>query len=193
LPDFLADKFQEDIATHSVDKLDFKSTGFHKLQIKTYDNVRYDFVLPTGVLHTNLQYTYSAHMHYTFLWNKWLLDSVSAGKKILVYRSWVTGGFMMCVYWYMYMQAQYNYNNTVLYVLLTCSILCSIVFADIVGFTKLSSGCTAQELVEILNALFDRFDKLAEVRTDKKLWSVYTVCVCVCKIWGTGSTVYLAD
>ncbi|XP_065903234.1 adenylate cyclase type 6-like [Dysidea avara] len=77
LPDFLADKFQEDIATHSVDKLDFKSTGFHKLQVKTYDNV-------------------------------------------------------------------------------------SIVFADIVGFTKLSSGCTAQELVEILNALFDRFDKLAE-------------------------------
>jgi len=40
---------------------------------------------------------------------------------------------------------------------------CSIVFADIVGFTKLSSGCSAQELVEILNALFDRFDKLAEV------------------------------
>ena len=41
LPDFLADKFQEDIATHSVDKLDFKSGGFHKLQIKTYENVRY--------------------------------------------------------------------------------------------------------------------------------------------------------
>jgi len=40
------------------------------------------------------------------------------------------------------------------------------VFADIVGFTKLSSGCTAQELVEILNALFDRFDKLAEVCED---------------------------
>ena len=39
----------------------------------------------------------------------------------------------------------------------------SIVFADIVGFTKLSSGCTAQELVKILNELFDRFDKLAEV------------------------------
>ena len=47
-------------------------------------------------------------------------------------------------------------------------------FADIVGFTKLSSGCTAQELVEILNALFDRFDKLAEVCEDKKnIWSVY--------------------
>ena len=53
-------------------------------------------------------------------------------------------------------------------VLSTCLILYSIVFADIVGFTKLSSGCTAQELVEILNALFDRFDKLAEVCTDKK-------------------------
>ncbi|XP_023931289.1 Ca(2+)/calmodulin-responsive adenylate cyclase-like [Lingula anatina] len=37
----------------------------------------------------------------------------------------------------------------------------SILFADIVGFTILSSQCTAQELVRILNELFSRFDKLA--------------------------------
>ncbi|XP_038044387.1 adenylate cyclase type 5-like [Patiria miniata] len=38
----------------------------------------------------------------------------------------------------------------------------SILFADIEGFTKLSSQCTAQELVKILNELFARFDKLAQ-------------------------------
>lgn len=40
---------------------------------------------------------------------------------------------------------------------------CSILFADIVGFTQLSSACSAQELVKLLNELFARFDKLAAV------------------------------
>ena len=39
----------------------------------------------------------------------------------------------------------------------------SILFADIVGFTRLSSGCTANELVQILNELFGKFDSLAAV------------------------------
>ena len=39
----------------------------------------------------------------------------------------------------------------------------SILFADIVGFTRLSSGCTAQELVQMLNQLFGKFDQLAAV------------------------------
>ena len=39
----------------------------------------------------------------------------------------------------------------------------SILFADIVGFTRLSSGCTAEELVAMLNQLFGRFDQLANV------------------------------
>lgn len=39
----------------------------------------------------------------------------------------------------------------------------SILFADIVGFTQLSSACSAQELVKLLNELFARFDKLASV------------------------------
>lgn len=38
----------------------------------------------------------------------------------------------------------------------------SILFADICGFTMLSSQCTAEELVKMLNELFARFDKLAD-------------------------------
>ena len=37
----------------------------------------------------------------------------------------------------------------------------SILFADICGFTALSSLCTPYELVKMLNELFARFDKLA--------------------------------
>jgi len=43
------------------------------------------------------------------------------------------------------------------------SIVSSILFADIVGFMELSSQCTAEEMVKILNKLFGRFDQLAEV------------------------------
>ena len=38
----------------------------------------------------------------------------------------------------------------------------SILFADIVGFTAISSTCPAPELVRILNELFARFDKLSD-------------------------------
>ena len=38
----------------------------------------------------------------------------------------------------------------------------SILFADIVGFTAISSTCPAAELVRILNELFARFDKLSD-------------------------------
>lgn len=39
----------------------------------------------------------------------------------------------------------------------------SILFADIKGFTELASKTSAQQLVKILNDLFARFDKIAEV------------------------------
>lgn len=39
----------------------------------------------------------------------------------------------------------------------------SIIFADICGFTSLASRCSPQELVKVLNDLFARFDRLAQV------------------------------
>lgn len=41
-------------------------------------------------------------------------------------------------------------------------VFCSILFADICGFTGLSSLYSAKELIKLLNELFARFDKLAE-------------------------------
>ncbi|XP_054609450.1 adenylate cyclase type 4-like isoform X2 [Dunckerocampus dactyliophorus] len=38
----------------------------------------------------------------------------------------------------------------------------SILYADIVGFTKLASACTPEELVAMLNKLFGRFDDIAK-------------------------------
>ncbi|KAK0143743.1 Adenylate cyclase type 2 [Merluccius polli] len=38
----------------------------------------------------------------------------------------------------------------------------SILYADIVGFTKLSSSCSPEELVVVLNKLFGRFDDIAK-------------------------------
>lgn len=39
----------------------------------------------------------------------------------------------------------------------------SILYADIVGFTAISSKYSAPDLVKMLNELFARFDRLAEV------------------------------
>lgn len=47
---------------------------------------------------------------------------------------------------------------------------CSILFADIVGFTGLASQCTAQELVKLLNELFGKFDELATVSAASPLF-----------------------
>ena len=95
----------------------------------------------------------------------------------------------------------------------------SILFADIVGFTALSSKCSAQQLVHLLNQLFGKFDSLAEVSITLSLSlspSIYLslslylslcLCMCVCiddqkslptcrrmavyvsRYWGTATTV----
>lgn len=49
-----------------------------------------------------------------------------------------------------------TFNNEVLFS------SCSILYADIVGFTAISSKYSAPDLVKMLNELFARFDRLAE-------------------------------
>lgn len=46
--------------------------------------------------------------------------------------------------------------------------MCSILYADIVGFTKLASSCSPEELVAVLNKLFGRFDDIAKVKKKTK-------------------------
>lgn len=44
------------------------------------------------------------------------------------------------------------------------SALPSVLYADIVGFTRLASECSPKELVLMLNELFGKFDQIAKVR-----------------------------
>ncbi|NXH48765.1 ADCY3 cyclase, partial [Dicaeum eximium] len=56
----------------------------------------------------------------------------------------------------------------------------SILFADIVGFTQLSSSCSAQELVKLLNELFARFDKLAAKPHQLRIKILGDCYYCIC-------------
>uniref|UniRef100_A0A3B4DEY7 Adenylate cyclase type 3 n=1 Tax=Pygocentrus nattereri TaxID=42514 RepID=A0A3B4DEY7_PYGNA len=56
----------------------------------------------------------------------------------------------------------------------------SILFADIVGFTQLSSACSAQELVKLLNELFARFDKLAAQYHQLRIKILGDCYYCIC-------------
>ncbi|CAG5076356.1 Similar to Adcy9: Adenylate cyclase type 9 (Mus musculus), partial [Cotesia congregata] len=55
----------------------------------------------------------------------------------------------------------------------------SILFADIVGFTKMSSNKTAEELVDILNDLFERFDDLCVQHGCEKISTLGDCYYCV--------------
>lgn len=55
----------------------------------------------------------------------------------------------------------------------------SILFADIVGFTKMSSTKTAEQLVEILNDLFERFDSLCAIYGCEKISTLGDCYYCV--------------
>lgn len=55
----------------------------------------------------------------------------------------------------------------------------SILFADIVGFTKMSSTKTAEQLVEILNDLFERFDDLCTLNGCEKISTLGDCYYCV--------------
>ena len=45
----------------------------------------------------------------------------------------------------------------------------TVLFADIVGFTELSSRTSPAELVELLNQIFCLFDELAEIHSIEKI------------------------
>ncbi|KAH0952515.1 hypothetical protein HN011_001716 [Eciton burchellii] len=55
----------------------------------------------------------------------------------------------------------------------------SILFADIVGFTRMSSNKTAEQLVDILNDLFERFDDLCEHHGCEKISTLGDCYYCV--------------
>lgn len=55
----------------------------------------------------------------------------------------------------------------------------SILFADIVGFTKMSSKKTAEELVFLLNDLYGRFDRLCEEHNCEKISTLGDCYYCV--------------
>lgn len=55
----------------------------------------------------------------------------------------------------------------------------SILFADIVGFTKISSTKTAEELVDILNKLFQKFDILCKQHHCEKISTLGDCYYCV--------------
>ncbi|XP_041973413.1 adenylate cyclase type 9 [Aricia agestis] len=55
----------------------------------------------------------------------------------------------------------------------------SILFADIVGFTKMSSNKSAEELVNILNDLFEKFDDLCLVHGCEKISTLGDCYYCV--------------
>ncbi|KAG1656654.1 Adenylate cyclase type 3 [Nymphon striatum] len=66
--------------------------------------------------------------------------------------------FSICFFVSLYLL--FNYSHLSVAFIINVSLI--ILFADIVGFTAISSTCSAVELVKILNELFARFDKLAE-------------------------------
>lgn len=61
----------------------------------------------------------------------------------------------------------------------TLCIFCNNLFVDLQGFTELASKTSAQQLVKILNDLFARFDKIAEVwqNVARSIYVVHTFLV----------------
>jgi class 3 adenylate cyclase len=58
----------------------------------------------------------------------------------------------------------------------------SILFADIVGFTSLSSGMPPEELVSLLNALFTGFDRVADRHGLEKIKTIGDAYMAVCGV-----------
>ena len=69
-----------------------------------------------------------------------------------------------------------------LFVYFFAFLICSILFADICGFTSLSAQCTAEELIRLLNELFARFDRLAAEHFCLRIKLLGDCYYCVCGI-----------
>lgn len=54
-------------------------------------------------------------------------------------------------------------SSYIIYLFIFLLFLRSILYADIVGFTRLASDCSPKELVVMLNELFGKFDQIAKV------------------------------
>lgn len=79
------------------------------------------------------------------------------------YAGWCTSIFVLFVEWTHFLFAFSIDFLVVLVSSLPTPFFNSILFADIVGFTAISSTYPASELVHILNELFARFDRLSQV------------------------------
>lgn len=62
---------------------------------------------------------------------------------------------------------------------MSCMDNVSILFADIVGFTRMSSNKGAEELVNILNDLFEKFDELCQIHGCEKISTLGDCYYCV--------------
>lgn len=62
---------------------------------------------------------------------------------------------------------------------MSCMENVSILFADIVGFTRMSSNKGAEELVNILNDLFEKFDELCQIHGCEKISTLGDCYYCV--------------
>lgn len=62
---------------------------------------------------------------------------------------------------------------------MSCMDNVSILFADIVGFTRMSSKKGAEELVNILNDLFEKFDELCQIHGCEKISTLGDCYYCV--------------
>ena len=60
----------------------------------------------------------------------------------------------------------------------------SILFADIVGFTRMSSNKSATQLVGLLNDLFGRFDRMCSECNCEKISTLGDCYYCVSGEWG---------
>ena len=59
----------------------------------------------------------------------------------------------------------------------------TILFSDVVGFTRICSQITPMDVVSMLNSMYTKFDQLSEKHR------VYKVSVCVCVRGGGGNVV----